>query len=115
LQDPANPYQSASYLDNLKQRDFESQPFEVTCGPDCRLHIVADPATAVATLSSRKNRSNKDGRDMEAIAMLKANPRWSEREAVRKLKEAGIARYRDWVREQRYEMRKAAGEVGEAA
>src|SRR6185437_11604983 len=30
LQDPTKPYESASYLENLKQRDFESQPFEVT-------------------------------------------------------------------------------------
>jgi hypothetical protein len=116
LQDPANPYQSASYLENLKQRDFESQPFEVTCGPDCRLHIVADPAAASVTLASRRgNHAKKDGQDDVAAAMLKANPKWSERDAVRQLKDAGIKRSRDWVRQQRYEFRKQAGEVGESA
>jgi hypothetical protein len=33
LQDPEEPYKSASYLKNVKQRNFESKPFEVTCGP----------------------------------------------------------------------------------
>jgi hypothetical protein len=47
--------------------------------------------------------------------MLKANPKWSERDAVRQLKDAGIKRSRDWVRQQRYEFRKQAGEVGESA
>jgi hypothetical protein len=37
LQDLSNPYKSASYLENLKMRDFESKAFEVTSGPDCRM------------------------------------------------------------------------------
>lgn len=62
LQDPSKPYASASFLSNLKQRDFESKDFEVTSGEDCRLRIVGDPETRTATLQPRAgNRGNKDG------------------------------------------------------
>ena len=99
LQDPATPYQSASYLENLKQRDFESQPFEVTCGPDCRLHIIGNPTTQSVELKTRRGkRANKDGKDDVAMAFLKAHPELSIREAARQLKEMGIkGRGRDWV------------------
>jgi hypothetical protein len=40
LQDPSEPYRSASYLTNVKQRDFACKPFEVTSDENCRLHYV---------------------------------------------------------------------------
>ena len=99
LQDPANPYQSASYLENLKQRDFESQPFEVTCGPDCRLHIVGNRTTQCVELKPRRGkRTNRDGKDEAAIAFLKTHPDLSTRDAARQLKEMGFkGRGKDWV------------------
>src|SRR5581483_485376 len=59
LQDPQDPYKSRSFLSNLKQRDFSSEDFEVTCGEDCRMHIVHrpdDPLAIPPTLNARKNR-----------------------------------------------------------
>lgn len=105
LQDPSKPYESASFMSNLKQRDFESKDFEVTGGPDCRLHIVADPALSVATLAPRRrgNVANKDGNDEVAIALIKANPQLSVRKTVELLKENGIKRGKDWVQSKRYE------------
>jgi hypothetical protein len=84
LQDPAEPYKSASFLSNLKMRDFESKDFEVTCEPDCRMHIVGDPALGVATLAPRRrgNTANKDGKDEVALALIKANPKLSVRKMV---------------------------------
>jgi len=106
LQDPSKPYESASFLSNLKQRDFESKDFEVTSGPDCRLHIVGDPALAVATLAPRRrgNVANKDGKDEVAVALIKANPKLSIRKMVELLKENGIKRGKDWVQTKRYEL-----------
>jgi hypothetical protein len=92
LQDPQNPYKSTSFLSNLKQRDFESADFEVTCGADCRMHMVAGNGGTVAspTLKSRRAiAGNKDGMD------------------------PGIKRGKTWIGEQRYRLREAAGEVGE--
>jgi hypothetical protein len=118
LQDPADPYRSASFLSNLKQRDFQSQDFEVTCGEDCRMHMVQSSGIHnVAVPPSLKPRrafaGNKDGKDAAAIAVLKDNPKLSDRDTVAKLGEMGIKRGKTWVNQQRYELRKAAGEVGE--
>ncbi len=119
LQDPSDPYKSASYLENLKQRDFESTPLELTCGPDCRMHMVGQSSSGVrvslpVTLKPRRAfAGNKDGMDPAAIEFLRANPKLSVRDAVDKLREMGIRRGKTWIGEQRYELRKAAGEVGE--
>lgn len=112
LQDPQNPYKSRSYLENLKQRDFESTPFELTCGEDCRMRIV-QPDVQVTLKPRRAFAGNKDGMDPAAIEFLKANPKLSVREAVDRLRDMGIKRGKTWVGEQRYELRKARGEVGE--
>lgn len=98
LQDPQHPYQSPSYLENLKQRDFESKPFEVTCGEDCRMHIVSDPSVQPATLKTRRgNPGNKDGKDAAAEAIVKANPSMSLRDLEEHLAESGITRGRNWI------------------
>jgi hypothetical protein len=115
LQDQANPYQSASFLSNLKQRDFESKDFEVTCGPDCRLHIVGDPTTRSVTLNGRRgNVANKDGKDEAAIAFLKANPKLTTRDAAEQLKERGIKRGKDWVLRKRCELSGTGVRISEA-
>jgi AAA domain len=63
LQQPDEPYKSASYLVNVKQRDFESQPFEVTSGPDCRLHIVDKPGDHIVLNSKPVGpQPDKDGK-----------------------------------------------------
>ncbi|HSZ03071.1 MAG TPA: AAA family ATPase [Terriglobales bacterium] len=103
LQDPTDPYKSASFLSNLKQRDFESEDFEVTCGPDCRMHFVDKPGTTVMQPRHRF-KSNKDGRDAEALEFLKANPKMSLRDIVYAMKERGIVRGKSWVSNQRYEL-----------
>lgn len=67
LQDPMDPYKSKSFLSNLKQRDFESQDFEVTCGADCCMQYV-DTGLTVPNLAPRRAfKGNKDGRDAEAL------------------------------------------------
>lgn len=111
LQDPSNPYQSASFLSNLKQRDFESQDFELTCTPDCRLHIVGDGALQVPTLANRRNRGNKDGLEGKALEFLRSHPKLSLRDTARALKDAGILRSKDWVREMKYKQLQEAGGV----
>jgi hypothetical protein len=111
LQDPQHPYESASFMSNLKQRDFESKDFEVTGGPDCRLHIVGDPALSVATLAPRHrgNKANKHGMDAAGIAIIEANPKLSVRKTVELLKENGIKRGKDWVQTKRYELAQKNG------
>lgn len=98
LQDPQRPYESASYLENLKQRDFESQPFEATCGPDCRMRIVGDPAIQPAKLQGRRgNKGNKDGKDAAAEAVIRANVTLSVRKLEETLAALGIDRKTTWI------------------
>jgi hypothetical protein len=112
LQNPSDPYKSASYLENLKQRDFESTPLEVTCGEDCRMRVVGQcspssgvTASAPATLKPRRAfAGNKDGKDPEAIAFIKANPALTSRDIVAKLAELGIKRGRTWAQDRRAEL-----------
>lgn len=111
LQDPEKPYESASFLSNLKQRDFQSVDFEVTSGPDCRLHIVGDPELQQAKLTPRRRgpKSNADGHENDAVAIVKANPKLSNQKLSQLLKDSGITRSRDWVRLKRYELLQANG------
>ena len=98
LQDPQHPYESRSYLENLKQRDFESQPFEVTCGPDCRMRIAGDPSTETVKLQTRRgNKGNKDGKDAAAEAVIKANFRLTVRELKDELAALEIDRGTTWI------------------
>lgn len=110
LQDPDHPYESTSFLSNLKQRDFESKDFEVTCGPDCKLHMVS--GLKVPTLTARKGfKGNKDGLDPKALAVLQANPTLSVRDTVEALKAAGIKRGKTWVTDRRYELMQVSAQV----
>jgi Bifunctional DNA primase/polymerase, N-terminal/AAA domain/Primase C terminal 1 (PriCT-1) len=102
LQDPAEPYRSASYLKNVKQRDFESKPFEVTSGPDCRLHIVDKPGDHV-TLSGRSI-SDRDGNEAEAVQIISDNPNLSLSKLVAKMAEHGIKRSKSWVGNKRADL-----------
>jgi len=102
LQDPSSPYQSASYLANVKQRDFESKPFEVTSGPDCRLHIVDKPSDNV-TLNA-KSISDRDGKEPEALQIIKDNPKLSLGKLVAKMAEHDIKRSKSWVGNKRADL-----------
>lgn len=105
LQNPTEPYQSASYLVNVKQRDFESNPFEITSGQDCRLHIVDKPGDHVRLNSKPVGpQPNADGKEAAAIELLKANPKLSLRLIAEMLKENGIKRGKDWVQTKRREL-----------
>ena len=105
LQDPASPYKSASYLTNVKQRDFESVPFEVTSGEDCRLHIVGKPGEHVKlSVKAVGAPGNADGNEEAALQVIRDNPTMTIRDLVLKLKEAGIKRSKSWVGDKRYEL-----------
>jgi hypothetical protein len=109
LQDPSDPYKSRSFLSNLKQRDFESQDFEVTCGPDCRLHIVDNLIAPVMT--RRKGfKSNRDGMDGKAEEFIKAHLDMSLRDTMAGLEKAGIKRGRDWISRTRVRLKVSESE-----
>lgn len=113
LQNPEEPYQSASYIVNVKQRDFESKPFEVTSGPDCRLHIVSPPDSNVKLNSKKAGpKGNLDGKEAEALQIIRDNLNLTIPKIVLKLAEHGIERCASWVGNKRREITGTGVETG---
>ena len=114
LQDPEHPYQSASYLANVKPRDFDAAPFEVTSGLDCRLHFVGNGlAPAVLVKGQGGNKANKDGQDDAARAIIKGNLTKTVREIKGTLAEAGIKRSDGWISMRRADIKGTGTRLGE--
>ena len=112
LQNPDEPYASPSYLVNVKQRDFSSKPFEVTSGEDCRLHIVDEPGTAVL---KSKTSGNRDGKEDEALQLIRDNPEMSLRQLEAALKAKNIKRGTNWIRLKRAQANGTGVTVTESA
>lgn len=101
LQDPTDEYNTRSYLRCVKQRNFESKPFEVECSRETyRMTLVGEPGRNVS-LASAVQRGNKDGMQDAADALIKASPQKSATELSALLKEHGIERSGEWCRKRR--------------
>jgi hypothetical protein len=105
LQNPdAGWEESISYLKNVKQRDFESNPFTVKSDKLGRLHIVDEPDANVKLSSKQVGPpGDKDGRQAEALQIIRDNAGLSNVKLSRKLKENGIDRSPTWVGNKRSE------------
>jgi hypothetical protein len=96
LQDPDEPYQSPSLLVNVKQRDFESKPFEATCDKTCRMRIVGEPGQMV----NLKSKADADAKTvLESI--LKESPKMGINKLQAALKDAGHKKGVQWVTKMR--------------
>jgi hypothetical protein len=95
LRDPNDEYKSASYLKNVKPRDFECKPFDVLCDPSCRMSIVGAPGDAGVPVRIQKD---KDGKEGAALAIIRANTSLSNEKLSALLAEHGIPRSPEWVR-----------------
>lgn len=92
LQDPDEPYQSPSLLVNVKQRDFESKPFEATCDKTCRMRIVGEPGQMVEL----KSKADADAKTALA-SILKDQPKMGINKLIAALKDAGHRKGQPWV------------------
>jgi len=99
LLDPDEPYQSPSRLANVKQRDFESKPFDVKSGTDCRLHIIGEPGQ----IKEIKKQKDADAEKVLA-AVLKDSPNMGINKLREALKEAGFPKGAKWVTRKRGEL-----------
>jgi Bifunctional DNA primase/polymerase, N-terminal/AAA domain len=106
LQDPDNDeWKSPSYVKNVKQRDFKSKPFEVTSDEQGRLHIVAPPSAEVVLNGKPKGaKGNADGREEDALQVIRDNPTLSLSKIVHKLDGMGIQRSKSWVGNKRFDL-----------
>jgi len=85
LEDRTKPYESLSKVRNVKQRDFESDPFQLKPSPGSfYLTMEGDPAPEVE-IKGRKNQAARD-----ALAdIVKANPTIGILKAIKELARLG--------------------------
>lgn len=97
LEDPKNPYESLSKMRNVKQRDFESDPFKLrpTAG-SYGLTMDGDPGPE-ATLKSKA----EDAALGAFREIVSASPQMGINKIIAELKKAGHGRGANWVRAQR--------------
>ncbi len=99
LVSPDEPYSSPSLLVNVKQRDFESKPFEVTSDATCRMHIIGEPGQ-IAEIKSRKDAEA----EQVLAALLKDSPDMGINKLRDALKAAGFKKGARWVTVKRAEL-----------
>jgi hypothetical protein len=96
LQNPDEPYNSPSLLVNVKQRDYESKPFEATCDKTCRMRIVGEPGQIVEL----KSKADADAKAALSI-ILKEHPKMGINKLMAALKDAGFGKGQKWVTKER--------------
>ena len=96
LQDPNDPYNSPSLLVNVKQRDFESKPFEATSDKTCRMRIVGEPGH----IAEIKSKADEDAKTALA-SILKDHPKIGIKKLIAALKDAGYGKGQKWVTKER--------------
>jgi hypothetical protein len=92
LVDPDNPYESPSFVTNMKQRDFESDNFMLSSSPSCRMTMIRKPGRDVTMKSA-----GKDGKADEAKDYVRAHLGATAATIVKDLKGMGVARSPAWV------------------
>jgi hypothetical protein len=96
LQDPNDPYNSPSLLVNVKQRDYESKPFEATSDKNCRMRIAGEPGP----IAEIKGKADDDAKTALA-SILKEHPKMSIRNLRSTLKDGGHNKGQKWVTKER--------------
>lgn len=103
LTDPAEPYESPSFIVNVKQRDFQSEPFRATSDKHFKMEWLPEEEGVTATLKT--SGADKDGKQAEAVQFIRDNQDMTLRELVAGLKALGIKRGSAWCHTKRVEIR----------
>lgn len=107
LQNEKEPYKCASYVECVKQRDFEAcEPFELMSS-ERGIMTVHDGSPTVKLnggLGGNRFATNRDGQEKHALAYIKQHPDLSLRELEQGLKGIGIERKKDWIGKKRKEL-----------
>lgn len=101
LQDGKDEYKTPSYLENVKKRDFDSQPFQVL-PIEGSYRLLYDSKAGVVLSKPTRFKRDKDGKEEQALALIaatrKGNPSMSYVELSRLLQEHGVERSPEWIR-----------------
>ena len=108
LQNPTDPYNSASFLRHVKCRDYKGvDDFEFSSDLATGVLTRSGDAGVRAVLSTNTggNKANRDGLDEAAKAIIRANLDMTVPALIVKLREAGIDRKKSWVGNARMDIR----------
>jgi hypothetical protein len=111
LQDPSDPYNSASFIRHIKARDYQGlEDFEVKgdLGTGLLVRVGDADVRAVLNTQTRGPKANADGREEEAIAVIKANMDKSAPALVDMLADLDIRRGESWVKSAKRKLAKGA-------
>lgn len=101
LQDGKDEYKTPSYLENVKKRDFDCQPFQVL-PVEGSYRLVYDAKGAVVLSSPSRFKRDKDGKEAQALALIasarQTHPSISYIELSKVLREHGVDRSGEWIR-----------------
>ena len=102
LQDGKDEYKTPSYLENVKKRDFDCEPFQVLPVAGS-YRLVYDAKVGGVELSNPSRfKKDKDGKEEQALALIaatrKTRPTLSYLELSRVLEEHGVKRSAEWIR-----------------
>jgi hypothetical protein len=92
LKDPDDPYNSPSLLVNVKQRDYESKPFEAISDKSCRMRILGTPGE----MAEIKSRADADA-EKALAAILEESPNLGVNKLQAALRDAGYKKGVKWV------------------
>jgi Bifunctional DNA primase/polymerase, N-terminal/AAA domain/Primase C terminal 1 (PriCT-1) len=103
LQDEKDVYHCPSYMECVKQRDFEAcAPFELL--PSKSGILTAREGNCVVSLApglGNRQVVNKDGHESIAVEFIRSHPELSLREMEQGMASLGIARKKDWISRKR--------------
>jgi hypothetical protein len=106
LQDEKDVYHCPSYMECVKQRDFEAcAPFELM--PSKSGILTAREGVYVASLApglGNRQVVNKDGQQPAALDFIRQHPEMKLRQIEEGLKAIGVSRKKDWISKQRRRM-----------
>lgn len=105
--DPAKSHTTESYITNVKQRDFESKPFEAVSGPDFKMRIVGEPGE----IRLRATEFKKAPPDAVADAIIRGNPTLGVEKLRKLMSDKGSKHGKDWILNRKKEL-KAPGADG---
>jgi hypothetical protein len=101
LEDTKNPYESLSKMRNVKQRDFECDPFKLKPAPDSYALAIEGEPEPEAVLKSKAD----DAARAALAAILKETPQMGINKLRTELKAKGHGRGQSWITKTRTELR----------
>ena len=108
LQDASDGWTSESYIRHIKVRDYPGlEDFNVHCERETGVLVKTGDAGVKAVLSVNRGgyKSNLDGMDDAAKALIKANATITVKALIKLLADNGIERGKTWVSDTRSEIR----------